>query len=338
MGIISRLFSPRPSEGEYRFRSSQGGSILDSIRNNSPILILNSNFYCSIANNMAKLIGPEALRTLRYAATDEWRRTLGESGFSWKGEDPDKWRGFRQFWRDEGHLEASIVLDKGMKKYALETNAPSSASAGNLAAAIEYALGHPIIAGVESQGKSSAFLSIRSFEGVQDPKPDAIRRRKNPSNPELRPLDIDGMSFKDGGGFRRFNQSFCVVPMRLFDYWEDASLHPKLTGSEHVDNNWERSLCEAISAAFVESGELILIENEESWGQVGERHLSRWGFGKLLDVRENKDEIVFTVYSDGRPSIVSGLLSGMIRRQKGKEITPIWKMEGANILVEFSLS
>ena len=77
MGIISRLFPPRPSEGEYRFRSSQGGSILDSIRNNSPILILNSNFYCSIANNMAKLIGPEALRTLRYAATDEWRRTLG---------------------------------------------------------------------------------------------------------------------------------------------------------------------------------------------------------------------------------------------------------------------
>ena len=33
-----------------------------------------------------------------------------------------------------------------------------------------------------------------------------------------------------------------------------------------------KSMCTAVSTAFVESGELVFIENEQSWEQVGSQY------------------------------------------------------------------
>ena len=110
MNLLWKLFPNRRLQGEDRFRSTHYGSILDSERGNSPVIIMKSDFLVSLADNMATQLGPDVLRTLRFAASDEWRETLEQSVFSWKGDNPEKWKGFDRFWRDEGHYLSLIHI------------------------------------------------------------------------------------------------------------------------------------------------------------------------------------------------------------------------------------
>ena len=92
MNLLRKLFPNRRLQGEDRFRSTHYGSILDSERGNSPVIIMKSDFLVSLADNMATQLGPDVLRTLRFAASDEWRETLEQSVFSWKGMIPKNGR------------------------------------------------------------------------------------------------------------------------------------------------------------------------------------------------------------------------------------------------------
>ena len=338
MNLLWKLFPNRRLRSEDRFRTTHNGSILDSERGNSPIIIMNSDFLVSLADKMATHLGPGVLRTLRYAASDEWRETLEQSSFMWKGSDPEKWKGFDRFWRDEGHYNASIILDGSVRKYVIETTVPTPIAAGNLAAALEFAIGNPIRVGVESQSQFTAFLSIQVKEkALSDTYPPSQIDNYKPEG-NLAPLSIDGLEFGKVGGIRRFGQSYCPVPIRLFDYWERASTSLATIADSHDKTTWEKSMCTAVSTAFVESGELVFIENEQSWEQVGFQYFSRWGFGKLEHILVSQDSLSFVVESDANPCMVAGLLMGCIHRGMGRNIYPEWKIIDDTISIRFDMT
>lgn len=338
MNLLRKLFPNRRLQGEDRFRSTHYGSILDSERGNSPVIIMKSDFLVSLADNMATQLGPDVLRTLRFAASDEWRETLEQSVFSWRGDDPEKWKGFDRFWRDEGHYDASIIVDGALSKYVVETTVPTPIAAGNFAAALEFAIGNPIRVGVETQSQRTAFLSIQVKERIpSDTFPPPKVDNHTPVG-ILTPLYIDGLEFGKQGGIRRLGQNYCVVPIRLFDHWELASTSLAKIADNHDKTAWEMSLCTAVSTAFVESGELVFIENEESWEQVSSLYFSRWGFGKIHHIQASEDSLIFAVKSDANPCIVAGLLMGCIHRTTGKKIYPKWKIMDDNTSVKFDMT
>ena len=338
MNPLRKLFPNRRLQGENRFRSTRYGSILDSERGNSPVIIMKSDFLVSLTDNMATQLGPDVLRTLRFAASDEWRETLERSVFSWKGDDPEKWKGFDRFWRDEGHYEASIILDGVLKKYVVETTVPTPIAAGNFAAALEFATGNQIRVGVETQSQHTAFLSIQVKERVLgDTSPPPKVDNYAPKG-TLTSLHIDGLEFEKEGGIRRLGQNYCLVPIRLFDHWELASTSLAKTADNHGKTTWEMSLCTAISTAFVESGELVFIENEESWEQVSSLYFSRWGFGKIHHIQTSKDSLIFAMESDVNSCIVAGLLMGCVHRTTGKKINPKWEIMNDKTLVKFDMT
>ena len=338
MNPLRKLFASRRLQGENRFRSTYDGSILDSERGNSPIIIMNSDFLASLVEEMTIQLGPEVLRTLRYAAADEWRDALEQSTFSWKGADPDKWKGFDRFWRDGGHHNASIIVDGAVRKYVVETAIPTPIAAGNLQAAIEFAIGNPIRVGVETQSQHTAFVSIQVKEGALGNAHAPSRTgNRNPTG-ILRPLYIDGLTFEKEGGIRRLGQNYHVAPIRLFDYWERASASLAIIADNQDNAIWEKSICNAISAAFVESGELVFIQNEESWEQVGSLHFSRWGFGKIQHTQTSGHTLTFAVKSDVSPCMVAGLLMGCLHRARGKKILPEWEIIDDTTSVKFNMS
>ena len=154
----------------------------------------------------------------------------------------------------------------------------------------------------------------------------------------LTPLSIDGLEFGKKGGIRRFGQNYCSVPIRLFDHWELASTSLAKTAYNHDKTTWEISLCTAVSTAFVESGELVFIENEESWEQVSSLYFSRWGFGKIHHIQASEDSLIFAVKSDANPCIVAGLLMGCVHRATGKKIYPEWEIMDDNTSVKFDMT
>ena len=85
--FIRRLLGttiPSPME---RLIVTESGSIIDIFRSNSPIWLVRSETMSSIANEMSRKLGPDVLRTLRYAARDDWSMMLSESTITWKGMD-----------------------------------------------------------------------------------------------------------------------------------------------------------------------------------------------------------------------------------------------------------
>ena len=58
MNLLRKLFPNRRLRGEDRFRSTHNGSILDSERGNSPVIIMNSEFLVCLADKMATHLGP----------------------------------------------------------------------------------------------------------------------------------------------------------------------------------------------------------------------------------------------------------------------------------------
>jgi len=97
-------------------------------------------------------------------------------------------------------------------------------------------------------------------------------------------------------------------------------------------------MCTAVSTAFVESGELVFIEDEQSWEQVGYQYLSRWGFGKIEHILASKDSLSFAVKSDANPCMVAGLLMGCIHRGMGKNIYPEWEIIDDTTSIRFDMT
>ena len=338
MNLLWKLFPNRRLRGEDRFRSTHNGSILDSERGNSPVIIMNSEFLVCLADKMATHLGPEVLRTLRFAASDEWRETLEQSSFMWKGSDPEKWKGFGRLWRDGGHYNASIILDGSVSKYVIETTVPTPIAAGNLAAALEFAIGNPIRVGVESQSQFTAFVSIQIKESAHSDTFPPLGIDNYTPKGNLTPLSIDGLEFGKKGGIRRFGQNYCSVPIRLFDHWERASTSLASIADSQDKTTWEKSMCTAVSTAFVESGELVFIENEQSWEQVGSQYLSRWGFGKIKHILASQESLSFAVKSDANPCMVAGLLMGCMHRGMGKNIYPEWEIIDDTTSIRFDMT
>ena len=97
-------------------------------------------------------------------------------------------------------------------------------------------------------------------------------------------------------------------------------------------------MCTAVSTAFVESGELVFIENEQSWEQVGSQYLSRWGFGKIKHILASQESLSFAVKSDANPCMVAGLLMGCMHRGMGKNIYPEWEIIDDTTSIRFDMT
>ena len=98
MKFLRRLLGKTVPSPLERLRVTKTGSIIDPLRSNSPIWLVRSDIMASIVNEMSEKLGPDVLRTLRYAARDDWAMMLNESQINWKDADPSSWRDFDRHW------------------------------------------------------------------------------------------------------------------------------------------------------------------------------------------------------------------------------------------------
>ena len=110
---------------------TESGSIIDIFRSNSPIWLVRSETMSSIANEMSRKLGPDVLRTLRYAARDDWSMMLSESTITWKGMDPAYWNDFDRLWKADGHLHAAMITDCDDARYVVESTSLSALASGS---------------------------------------------------------------------------------------------------------------------------------------------------------------------------------------------------------------
>ena len=152
---------------------------MDSERGNSPVIIMNSEFLVCLADKMATHLGPEVLRTLRFAASDEWRETL-EQSCSRGRDDPENGRVLVDYGETRAITNASIILDGSVSKYVIETTVPTPIAAGNLAAALEFAIGNPIRVGGKPEpvyGVCDIQIKERAHSDTSHPRIDNLNPR-----------------------------------------------------------------------------------------------------------------------------------------------------------------
>ena len=322
MNFLRRLLGTNVPYPMERLRTTESGSIIDTFRSNSPIWLVKSDTMTSIANGMSERLGPDVLRTLRYAARDDWAMMLSESNITWKGNDPSSWREFDRLWKGDGHLHASMITDSEVTRYVVESTSLASLAAGSFSAALEHALRNNIRVGVESQNEGAAFLSVEMLE--QSELHSHLLNRRNPSNERMldNMLEIDGIEIDDEGGLTLFNAPLSIVPLRLFTFWESSSSHLLPIGGEESSKEWSEHLGNSVAEAFIESGEMIMIEDEGSWMEVGKNQISKWGLGILDSASILENTLRIRLRSDAQYCIPRGILAACLQRATAKKITP----------------
>ena len=323
MNFLRRLLGTNVPSPMERLRTTESGSIIDTFRSNSPIWLVRSDTMKSIANGMSERLGPDVLRTLRYAARDEWAMMLSESNITWKGIDPSSWRGFDRLWKGDGHLHASMIMDGEVTRYVVESTSLASIAAGSFSAALEHALRNNIRVGVESQNEGAAFLSVEMLE-QSELRPHLLDRR-NPSNERMlgNMLEIDEIDIDKEGVLTLFNAPLSIVPLRLFTLWESSSSHLlQIDGEESSSKEWSEHLGNSVAKAFIDSGEMIMIEDEGSWAEVGKNQISKWGLGILDSVSLLENTLRIRFRSDAQYCIPRGILTACLQRATAKKITP----------------
>ena len=322
MNFLRRLLGTNVPSPMERLRTTESGSIIDTFRSNSPIWLVRSDTMKSIANGMSERLGPDVLRTLRYAARDEWAMMLSESNITWKGIDPSSWRGFDRLWKGDGHLHASMIMDGEVTRYVVESTSLASFAAGSFSAALEHALQNNIRVGVESQNEGAAFLSVEMLE--QSELGPHLLNRRNPSNERMpgNMLEIDEIEIDKEGVLTLFNAPLSIVPLRLFTFWERSSSHLLPIDGEESSKEWSEHLGNSVAKAFIDSGEMIMIEDEGSWAEVGKNQISKWGLGILDSVSLMENTLRIRLRSDAQYCIPRGILTACLQRATAKKITP----------------
>ena len=337
MKYIRRLLGttiPSPIE---RLLVTESGSIIDKFRSNSPIWLVRSETMSSIANEMSRKLGPDVLRTLRYAARDEWAMMLSKSIITWKGIDPAYWRDFDRLWKADGHLHASMITDGDVARYVVESTSLSALASGSFSAALEHALQNNIRVGVESQNEGVAFLNVDMMEqSGLDLDPRNLENTPDIKEPG-KALEIDEIRMNKNGGLTLFNSPMSIVPFRLFSLWEQSSSH-LLPHDDRASMIWSEHLANSVAKAFIDSGEMIMIENERSWLEIGKNHLSKWGLGIIDSVSSLGNKLRIMLRSDAQPSIPKGILMACFQRATAKRISPVGYISDSGFELLFDLN
>ena len=337
MKFIRRLLGttiPSPME---RLIITESGSIIDIFRSNSPIWLVRSETMSSIANEMSRKLGPDVLRTLRYAARDDWSMMLSESTITWKGMDPAYWNDFDRLWKADGHLHAAMITDCDDARYVVESTSLSALASGSFSAALEHALQNNIRVGVESQNEGVAFLNVDILEqsGIDSDL------RELGTSPEIKKtgkaLKIDEIRIDKNGGLTLFNSPLSIVPFRLFSLWEQSSSH-LLPNDDRASMIWSEHLANSVARAFIDSGEMVMIENEGSWLEVGKNQLSKWGLGIIDSVSTSGNKLRIMLRSDAQPSIPRGILIACFQRATAKRISPVGYTSDSGFELIFDLN
>ena len=322
MKFLRRLLGatvPNPLE---RLRVTETGSIIDTFRSNSPIWLVRSDTMASIANEMSEKLGPDVLRTLRYAARDDWAMMLNESNITWKGADPSSWRDFDRLWKGDGHLHASMITDGEVARYVVESTSLAALASGSFSAALEHALQNNIRVGVESQNEGAAFLSVEMLERSGFDSHPLVQRNTPDEKISENRLEIDEIEVDSDGGLMLFNTPLSIVPFRLFTFWKRSSSHLLPLDSGEASNKWSEYLSDSVAKAFIDSGEMIMIEDEGSWADVGKNQLSRWGLGIIDSASILENTLRIRLRSDAQYCMPTGILTACLQRATAKKISP----------------
>ena len=322
MKFLRRLVGTTVPSPMERLRVTKTGSIIDTLRSNSPIWLVRSETMASIVNEMSEKLGPDVLRTLRYAARDEWAMMLNESQIRWKGNDPSSWRDFDRLWRGDGHLHASMVTDGMVARYVVESTSLAALASGSFSAALEHALQNNIKVGVESQSEGAAFLSVEKMEqSAYDSTPPIQKKIYDEIMPENN-LEIDEIDVDGEGGLTLFTAHLSIIPFRLFTFWKQSSSHLLPLDVEEASNKWSKHLRDSVSKAFFDSGEMIMIEDEASWVNVGKNQLSKWGLGIIDSAYLLENTLRIRLRSDAQHCIPTGILTACLQRGTAKRASP----------------
>jgi len=276
----------------------------------------------SIVNEMSEKLGPDVLRTLRYAARDDWAMMLNESKISWKGADPSSWRGFDRLWRGDGHLHASMITDDQVARYVVESTSLASLASGSFSAALEHALQNNIRVGVESQNEGVAFLSVEKMERSEPDTPHIVQKNTYDEELSENTLEIDEIEFDSEGGLMLFNAHLSIVPFRLFTLWKQSSSHLLPLDGDEASDEWSKHLSDSVSKAFIDSGEMIMIEDEASWADIGKNQLSKWGLGIIDSASMLEKTLKIRLRSDANYCIPTGILIACLQRATAKRVFP----------------
>lgn len=322
MKFLRRLLGTTVPSLMDRLRVTESGSIIDTFRSNSPIWLVRSDTMVSIVNEMSEKLGPDVLRTLRYAARDDWAMMLNESKISWKGADPSSWRGFDRLWRGDGHLHASMITDDQVARYVVESTSLASLASGSFSAALEHALQNNIRVGVESQNEGVAFLSVEKMERSEPDSPPLVQKTTYDEEMSENTLEIDEIEFDSEGGLMLFNAHLSIVPFRLFTLWKQSSSHLLPLDGDEASNEWSKHLSDSVAKAFIDSGEMIMIEDEASWADIGKNQLSKWGLGIIDSASMLEKTLKIRLRSDANYCIPTGILIACLQRATAKRVFP----------------
>ena len=322
MKFLRRLLRTTVPSLMDRLRVTESGSIIDTFRSNSPIWLVRSDTMVSIVNEMSEKLGPDVLRTLRYAARDDWAMMLNESKISWKGADPSSWRGFDRLWRGDGHLHASMITDDQVARYVVESTSLASLASGSFSAALEHALQNNIRVGVESQNEGVAFLSVEKMERSEPDSPPPVQKNTYDEEMSENTLEIDEIEFDSEGGLMLFNAHLSIVPFRLFTLWKQSSSYLLPLDGDEASNEWSKHLSDSVAKAFIDSGEMIMIEDEASWADIGKNQLSKWGLGIIDSASMLEKTLKIRLRSDANYCIPTGILIACLQRATAKRVFP----------------
>ena len=322
MKFLRRLLGTTVPSPLERLRVTKTGSIIDPLRSNSPIWLVRSETMASIVNEMSEKLGPDVLRTLRYAARDDWAMMLNESQINWKDADPSSWRDFDRLWRADGHLHASMVTDGQIARYVVESTSLAALASGSFSAALEHALQSNIRVGVESQNEGVAFLSVEKIERSWSYSPSLIQENTYDEKIHENMLEIDEIEVDGDGGLMLFNAHLSIVPFRLFTFWKQSSSHLLPLDGDEASNEWSKNLSDSVAKAFIDSGEMIMIEDEASWADVGKNQLSKWGLGIIDSASMLENTLRIRLRSDAQYCIPTGILTACLQRAMAKRATP----------------
>jgi hypothetical protein len=135
-------------------------------------------------------------------------------------------------------------------------------------------------------------------------------------------LEIDEIETDSDGGLMLFNAHLSIVPFRLFTLWKQSSSHLLPLDDDEATNEWSKHLCESVAKAFIESGEMIMIEDEASWVEVGKNQLSRWGLGIIDSASMLENKLKIRLRSDAKYCIPTGILTACLERATAKRVFP----------------
>ena len=119
-----------------------------------------------------------------------------------------------------------------------------------------------------------------------------------------------------------FNAHLSIVPFRLFTLWKQSSSHLLPLDGDEASNEWSKHLSDSVAKAFIDSGEMIMIEDEASWADIGKNQLSKWGLGIIDSASMLEKTLKIRLRSDANYCIPTGILIACLQRATAKRVFP----------------